>query len=160
MESSVGRVRLGAGHDGLRQDEYVLRVRRVCAVIQFIVLGVIILAMIAALVFVMRWGMKAKDEAAHAADRMHSQGKLSDEAIAALVVDRDQWKQKHDVAASQLAAAKVRLATAETQRNNSAQAATIALVEKVKAGTAATAAEAVNDLLMSPLSGADRAVSG
>ncbi len=98
-----------------------------------------------------RWGAKAKDEAAHAADRMYSQGKLSDEAIAALVVDRDQWKQKHDVVASRLAAARVRLVSAETQRNKARQDEREHIVEVVRTTDATAAIGILGGVLSNPL---------
>lgn len=102
---------------------------------------------IATAVYFGRVAFKAKDATMAATDRIHAEGKLADEAIAALVKDRDDWKQKADVATQQLAAAKVRLVTAETQRNQSAQAATTALVEKVKASDAQGAADVLNSVL-------------
>lgn len=103
--------------------------------------------MVAALILVMRWGVKAKDEAGLAGDRLRQQTKLADETIMALVNDRDRIQQKHDVLAQQLAVAKVRLVTAEAQRNISAQAATTALVEKVRSSNASTAADVLNALV-------------
>ena len=112
------------------------------------VLAALALACIGCAIYFGREAFKANRATAAAADRMYSQGKLADEAIAALVVDRDTWKQRADVATAQLAAAKVRLASAEQQRNDSAQAATTALVEKVRTSNAQVAADTLNALSM------------
>ena len=103
------------------------------------------------LVLVMRWGMRAKDEAGHAADRLYGQTKMADETIMALVADRDSWKQKADVAAVQLAAAKVRLVTAETQRNAALQAKREHVVEVVRTSDASTGIALLGGVLSRPL---------
>ncbi len=119
--------------------------------IQVIVIAAVFLAMIAALVFVTRWGMKAKDETMHAVDRLHSTTKMADETIMALVKDRDDWKAKHDVVASQLAAAKVRLATAETQRNKAREDEREHIVEVVRTTDATAGLAILGGVLSNPL---------
>jgi len=106
---------------------------------------------VAALVVVMRWGMKAKDETMRATDRLHAQTKMADETIMALVKDRDEWKQRADICASQLAVAKVRLATAEQQRNEAGRIAVDQLVTTIKGSDAQAAIDAIGGLLRMPL---------
>jgi hypothetical protein len=112
-----------------------------------VTLALIVAGLGAGLVFVTRWGMKSKDEAQVSADLYREQERRAD----GMQFERDEWKKKHDVVTQQLAVAKVRLATAEVQRNQSYQAATNAIVEKVRASNAQTASDVVNDLLRLPL---------
>lgn len=102
------------------------------------------LALVGALVYGL---VKAKSESSRAADLYREQERRAD----SMQDERDEWKQRHDVVTQQLSVAKVRLATAEAQRNVSAQAATTALVEKVKASNASTAADVLNALLGMPV---------
>ena len=119
--------------------------------IEVIVIGVIVVAVLGAFTLVMRWGMRAKDEAGHAADRLYAQTKMADETIMALVADRDSWKQKADVAAVQLAAAKVRLVTAETQRNDAYRDERAHVASEIRNAPAADAARIGNRVLSRPL---------
>jgi len=107
--------------------------------------------MVAVLVVVMRWGMKAKDDAGHAADRLYAQTKMADETIMALVKDRDDWKQRADVATQQLAAAKVRLTTAETKRNEALQDERKNVADEIRNASPADAARLGNRILSRPL---------
>jgi len=106
---------------------------------------------IVALVLVMRWGMKAKDETMRASDRLHAQTKMADETIMALVNDRDEYKHRAVVAEAQHAAAKVRLATVERQRNEVSRAAVDQLVTTIKGSDAQAAIDAIGGLLRMPL---------
>ncbi len=115
------------------------------------VVAALAVSSIAALVFVTRWGMRAKDETMAAADRLHSTTKMADETIMALVKDRDDWKAKHDVVASQLAAAKVRLVTTETQRNKAREDEREHIVEVVRTTDATAAIGILGGVLSNPL---------
>lgn len=110
---------------------------------------------IAALLFVTRWGMKAKDQAGNASDRMHSQGKLDAEAMAVLVDERDRLKYRVDVLLRQLAVAKVRLATAEDQRNKARREERAHVVESIR--DSATAISALRGVLSDQLPGMSQA---
>ena len=121
------------------------------------VLAAIALLAIGTAVYFGRAAFKANALTLAANDRLHAETRLADEAIAALVRDRDSWKQKADVAVSQLAAAKVRLVTAETQRNAARTEERLHVVETVRAGDAATAIDALGGLLSAPLPGVPKA---
>lgn len=107
--------------------------------------------LVAGLVIVVRWGMRAKDETMAASDRLHAQTRMADETIMALVADRDQWKAKHDVAHQQLSAAKVRLAAVESQRNTAIRDERTHVAETLRNADAPTAARLGNRILSRPL---------
>lgn len=91
--------------------------------------------------------LSAKGETMDAAKMYRDQIGLTD----SMRDERDEWKVRHDTASAQLAAAKVRLVTAEAQRNEANAQAVTELIERVK-GTddLQTAADVVNRLFRLP----------
>jgi len=102
---------------------------------------------VAAFVLVARWGFRAKDEAGRAADLYREQERRADSAM----LERDEWAARHAVIASQLAASKTRLASAEASRNSATQAERVHVVETIRNATAVDAARLGNAVLSRPL---------
>ncbi len=116
-----------------------------------VTLAVCLAASIATNAFLGRWFKQAKDEAGLAGDRLREQARIADEREASLVKERDELTAKLDVATRQLAVAKVRLTTAETQRNTANREVTNAVVQRIRESNATTAAGVLNDLLAKPI---------
>jgi hypothetical protein len=98
-----------------------------------------------------RWGMKAKDEAGLAGDHLRAQSKLDEERVAQAVAERDEWKQKAEVATAQMAALKTRLAIVEQERNDADKVARTRIVDAVRKAGAPAAADFVHSVLSQDL---------
>ena len=105
------------------------------------------LALGVTLALVVKAFITAKNDAGHSADLFRAQCALTDEAVG----QRDAFKKELDVAQQQMAVYRVRLATAEKQRNMAQDDATRAVVEKIRAAAPKDAAGEVNKILGRPL---------
>ncbi len=108
-----------------------------------ILLAATLAAAVAGLVMLAVKLSSAKDDAVVSAKLYQDQRQLADE----VTVERNEWKRKADVNASQLAYANVKLRIIASQRDLATKEANDATAERIKESTAGVAAGLVNELL-------------
>ncbi len=136
-----------------RRSLQCLRWVRLPVTAALVTLAVLVAGIATALVVVVRWGMNAKDESSRAMDRLHNERVLNDEHVHTLTTERNELQAKCAVLTSQLAASKVRLVTAEIQRNTAMREGVAHAVQTIRSSNAVDAAAAVNAILSSVLPG-------
>jgi nitrogen fixation-related uncharacterized protein len=112
----------------------------------YVLIGYAVLVL-AALVLVLRWGMKAKDAEVMAGKICLDTQRICDE----MQRQRDDWKVRHDTKEAELARERVLRITAEKQRNEAMSKERERAVESIKSGGIDNAVRVATAVVSAPL---------